>query len=717
MGLGLSAMTRGQIINSLPSDIHTSMDNVHIFVPNLYQNDRWHLPIVWTYLKTYYDHFGKHPKKFNWVVPNVNPQNDYEIKKALLKDPPTVFGFSGYIWNINQCYHIAEWVREEFPDCLIVAGGPQPEYKWNTTYFQEHPYIDMVVPYEGEIPFTDILDTIAEGRDDFQNCADLVLADPSNPFQGWKKSTKTVPRKNFEFPPSQFIHCQTELEALIQETIDSGNKVAGSWEINRGCPYQCTFCDWGGGTYTKIRRKPQETVDQEIEWMSTQPISFLTLTDANFGVFQSDVENTQRMMDLRKKTGWPASVRYSAAKNKKDRVLELFLILAREEATENYSHAFQDTDGGVKDIIRRKDVSWEESMEIGRAVKAEGFDSQLQMILGLPGQTWTTFFSNMDPIMEERGIFDWPYFYHFLLLPNSPAADPAYRSKYKIKFVARGMTDVLPRIRTDISTEWFETTASFMHNDHHDQKGWYVVETSTYSREDYVHLFTLSHILQSFHTLEMTKLISDYLNQEYGIKYSDFYRGIYEDFMLQEDPETSPIGGFLQHWLTHFTKWAAEETESSYEETCIPWNEPDLPWEFAGGMYFQYYFYFYRDEFFRRLTNYLTEKFDIPELESLIEYNKNNIIDFNHSLKERKVFQSDYNWLEYLQGEELESGQFLYEVMDQTVTYGPGLRGTFPIDWQDHETLKEKKIQFIYRVAYAREISGRYREIVRLPSL
>jgi hypothetical protein len=187
--------------------------------------------------------------------------------------------------------------------------------------------------------------------------------------------------------------------------------------------------------------------------------------------------------------------------------------------------------------------------------------------------------------------------------------------------------------------------------------------------------------------------------------------------MLQEDPETSPIGGFLQHWLTHFTKWAAEETESSYEETCIPWNEPDLPWEFAGGMYFQYYFYFYRDEFFRRLTNYLTEKFDIPELESLIEYNKNNIIDFNHSLKERKVFQSDYNWLEYLQGEELESGQFLYEVMDQTVTYGPGLRGTFPIDWQDHETLKEKKIQFIYRVAYAREISGRYREIVRLPSL
>jgi hypothetical protein len=131
-------------------------------------------------------------------------------------------------------------------------------------------------------------------------------------------------------------------------------------------------------------------------------------------------------------------------------------------------------------------------------------------------------------------------------------------------------------------------------------------------------------------------------------------------------------------------------------------------------MYFQYYLYYYREEFFQRLTDHLTKKYDIPELASLIEYNKNTVIDFNHSLKQRKFFQSDYNWLEYFEGEELESGQYLYEVMDQTVTYGPGLRGTFPIDWQEPETLKEKKIQFIYRVTYAREISGRYREIVRL---
>ena len=27
-------------------------------------------------------------------------------------------------------------------------------------------------------------------------------------------------------------------------------------ETNRGCPFACTFCDWGSLTYAKIRKFP-----------------------------------------------------------------------------------------------------------------------------------------------------------------------------------------------------------------------------------------------------------------------------------------------------------------------------------------------------------------------------------------------------------------------------------------------------------------------------
>jgi len=26
----------------------------------------------------------------------------------------------------------------------------------------------------------------------------------------------------------------------------------GLWETNRGCPFQCTFCDWGSATAAKV---------------------------------------------------------------------------------------------------------------------------------------------------------------------------------------------------------------------------------------------------------------------------------------------------------------------------------------------------------------------------------------------------------------------------------------------------------------------------------
>ncbi len=51
--------------------------------------------------------------------------------------------------------------------------------------------------------------------------------------------------------------------------------------------------------------------------------------------------------------------------------------------------------------------------------------------------------------------------------------------------------------------------------------------------------------------------------------------------------------------------------------------------------------------------------------------------------------------------------------MDKEVTNG-NVRGTYPKDRQDEETLRDKKIAFIYRAVYARNSSGRYREIVNI---
>ena len=67
------------------------------------------------------------------------------------------------------------------------------------------------------------------------------------------------------------------------------------WETNRGCPFQCTFCDWGSATKTKVRKWDMDKLFEEIEWFADNKIPYIDCCDANFGIF------TDRDLSLAKK--------------------------------------------------------------------------------------------------------------------------------------------------------------------------------------------------------------------------------------------------------------------------------------------------------------------------------------------------------------------------------------------------------------------------------
>src|SRR5262249_9666072 len=53
-------------------------------------------------------------------------------------------------------------------------------------------------------------------------------------------------------------------------------------ETNRGCPYGCTFCDWGSATLQKIYQFSLERVQDEIRWFAKNHIGDIVNADANF---------------------------------------------------------------------------------------------------------------------------------------------------------------------------------------------------------------------------------------------------------------------------------------------------------------------------------------------------------------------------------------------------------------------------------------------------
>ena len=70
--------------------------------------------------------------------------------------------------------------------------------------------------------------------------------------------------------PSRFDHSPYLDEAEYYETLAQRHGPGTfnlTWETNRGCPYSCSFCDWGSSTMSRIRAFDIERVRAEAEWI------------------------------------------------------------------------------------------------------------------------------------------------------------------------------------------------------------------------------------------------------------------------------------------------------------------------------------------------------------------------------------------------------------------------------------------------------------------
>lgn len=151
--------------------------------------------------------------------------------------------FSLYVWNVNLSLAIAAEVKARHPEVIVVVGGPQvPDDA--TEFMSTNRQVDIACHGEGEITFTELLDELPEGR------LDQVR---SITFRGSDGEPRTTPRRErvveLDVLPSPY------LDGTFDELLaDRPGRWVMTWETNRGCPFSCTFCDWGSATAAKVYR-------------------------------------------------------------------------------------------------------------------------------------------------------------------------------------------------------------------------------------------------------------------------------------------------------------------------------------------------------------------------------------------------------------------------------------------------------------------------------
>ena len=107
-------------------------------------------PYIWGVLKSYWEDHTNFKSNVDWLPPIYKRASAKKLLKPYLKEIPDVLGLSCYVWNWDLNCKIAAYIKTKNPNCVVIAGGPHPDYK-DKEFFKKHPYIDIVAVKDGEV--------------------------------------------------------------------------------------------------------------------------------------------------------------------------------------------------------------------------------------------------------------------------------------------------------------------------------------------------------------------------------------------------------------------------------------------------------------------------------------------------------------------------------------------------------------------------------------
>ena len=434
----------------------------------------------------------------NWQLGEIAWRRDPVEATAQRLCHSTVVGFSTYVWNREYNYALARRIKQLNPNCVIVMGGPEPAVA-DPDLFVKHPWMDLVVKLEGELVFAEVLKHHGQ---DFGAIPGLVVN-----CDGQAVDTGNSERiQNLDQLPSPYLTGM--FDHLIQQHPDV------TWnatlETNRGCPYQCTFCDWGSLTYNKVKQFDLDRVFAELEWIG-QHCGFVTITDANFGMFvERDNKIISKLIEVQRRWARLTNFSLTWAKNQKNEVVDIVRRLIDQSPTvsQGLTVSVQSMDEGVLDIIKRKNLDQHKIKEIFSLCDRYNIPVHTELILGLPGDTehsWRENFWKLFRAGNHTGIS----ILHAQLLEN------AEMNLNQRRFYQLDSVPIYDYMSGSYSNGEVEESIEV------------VVGTRDIPRSKMLDLMVWNSFIQTFHINGLCNYIARFLARR-GTDYSVFYQQLWD---------------------------------------------------------------------------------------------------------------------------------------------------------------------------------------------
>jgi radical SAM superfamily enzyme YgiQ (UPF0313 family) len=131
----------------------------------------------------------------------------------------------------------------------------------------------------------------------------------------------------------------------------------GLLETNRGCPFSCTFCDWGSATQARVYTFDLDRLYREADWFADHKIEYIFCCDANYGMLPRDLEIARYMAETKKRLGYPHALSVQNTKNATERSYQVQKILSEAGMNKGVTIALQSVDPMTLKSIKRSNIS------------------------------------------------------------------------------------------------------------------------------------------------------------------------------------------------------------------------------------------------------------------------------------------------------------------------------------------------------------------------
>ncbi len=327
-----------------------------------------------------------------------------EVAREIAAFDPDVIGGSAFLWSLPALQETLVPLMEEDPGRLLVLGGPsaRPNMLALSPFTRLARQVDVLVQGEGEAVFAEVIAARDRSPEGLFPLPGLTLRHEGEQWQ----ASMSAPRAVMDRLASPYR----------QGLIPAGG--IGLLETYRGCPFTCSFCEWG------VMEAPKNVLSGtriagEFTAMDDLGLGAVLLADAGLNL------NSQAFASLRRaaeETGFLAN-RALIAEVYPKALTEDHIRFLETVGAPHIGVGLQSFDDAVLRHVERKfdPARLGGLMDVLRSVASV----TTELIMGLPGDTPERFLTSFE---RARALGTGLRVYHCAVLPSAlmaraPASD------------------------------------------------------------------------------------------------------------------------------------------------------------------------------------------------------------------------------------------------------------------------------------------------------